>query len=127
MTQTITPNIKLESIITQLRDLLGSHLSTADSVLQQHGRGESWHPTQAPNAVCFAQTNEEVSAIIRLCAAAKVPVIAFGAGTSLEGHVQATQGGICIDLSAMNAVLDVNNDDLDCRVQWLIFPGRSRC
>ncbi|MFT4608433.1 MAG: D-lactate dehydrogenase (cytochrome), partial [Chitinophagales bacterium] len=117
MTQTITPNIKLEGIIPQLVELLGRRLSTADSVLHQHGRGESWHPTQAPDAVCFAQTNEEVSAIVGLCAEAKVPVIAFGAGTSLEGHVQATRGGICIDLSEMNAVIDVNNDDLDCRVQ----------
>jgi D-lactate dehydrogenase (cytochrome) len=117
MTRPISPNINLSDTISQLRALLGVRLSTAESILQQHGRGESWHPIQAPDAVCFAQTNEEVSAIVQLCAAGKVPVIAFGAGTSLEGHVQATKGGICIDLSQMNAVLEVNNDDLDCRVQ----------
>lgn len=117
MTQSITPTIDLNAVIAQLRDLLGTRLSTVETVLQQHGRGESWHPIQAPDAVCFAQTNEEVSTIVRICAAAKIPVIAFGAGTSLEGHVQATHGGVCIDLSGMNAVLEVNNDDLDCRVQ----------
>lgn len=117
MIQQLTSGIDIGGIIFQLRELLGNRLSTAESVLQQHGRGESWHPAQAPDAVCFAQTNEEVSDIIRLCAGARIPVIAFGAGTSLEGHVQATRGGICIDLSQMNAVLEVNNDDLDCRVQ----------
>lgn len=117
MAQPISSNINLSGTITQLRALLGERLSTVQSILQQHGRGESWHPTQAPDAVCFARTNEEVSAIVQLCAAGKIPVIAFGAGTSLEGHVQATKGGICINLSGMNAVHEVNNDDLDCRVQ----------
>jgi D-lactate dehydrogenase (cytochrome) len=117
MTQPTSLNIQLSETINQLEALLGDRLSTAESMLQQHGRGESWHPIQAPDAVCFAQTNDEVSAIVKLCAAAKVPVIAFGAGTSLEGHVQAIRGGICIDLSQMNTVLEVNNEDLDCRVE----------
>ncbi len=107
----------IENTIEQLRELLGDRISTVDSVLQQHGRGESWHPAQAPDAVCFAQSNEEVAQIVRLCAESQIPVIAYGTGTSLEGQVQAVNGGICIDLGQMDAVLEVNTEDMDCRVQ----------
>jgi D-lactate dehydrogenase (cytochrome) len=100
-----------------LRALLGDRVSTNPTILEQHGRGESWHPLQAPEAVCFAQSTEEVASIVRLCAANRTPVIAFGTGTSLEGQVQAVEGGVCIDLSQMNQVIEVNNEDLDCRVQ----------
>jgi D-lactate dehydrogenase (cytochrome) len=103
--------------IKQLRALLGDRVSTNHSILEQHGRGESWHPLQAPDAVCFAQSTEEVANIVRLCAANRTPVIAFGTGTSLEGQVQAVEGGVCIDLSQMNQVIEVNSEDLDCRVQ----------
>lgn len=113
--QTFQSDIK--STIDLLRELLGERVSTVNSVLQQHGRGESWHPVQAPDAVCFAQSNEEVAQIVRLCAASSIPVIAYGTGTSLEGQVQAVNGGICIDLSQMDQVLEVNAEDLDCRVQ----------
>ncbi len=106
-----------ETLIDQLRDLLGERVSTSPSVLEQHGRGESWHPVQAPDAVCFARSTEEVAAIVKHCAASATPVIAFGTGTSLEGQVQAVNGGICIDLSQMNQILEVNNEDMDCRVQ----------
>ena len=107
----------IDKTIAQLRELLGDRISTVDSVLQQHGRGESWHPTQAPDAVCFAQSNEEVAQIVRLCAKSQTPIIAYGTGTSLEGQVQAVNGGVCIDLSQMDAVLEVNTEDMDCRVQ----------
>ena len=116
-TRTLSNKTDIENTIANLRQCFGDRVSTVESVLQQHGRGESWHPVHAPDAVCFARSNEEVSQIVRLCAEASVPVIAFGTGTSLEGHVQALKGGICIDLSQMNAILEVNNDDLDCRVQ----------
>ena len=105
------------SLIEALRRLLDDRVSTSHSVLEQHGRGESWHPVQAPDAVCFAQSSEEVAAIVKLCAASRTPVIPFGTGTSLEGQVQAVNGGICIDMSQMNQVLEVNAEDLDCRVQ----------
>ncbi len=97
--------------------MLGQRFSTNASVREQHGHGESWHPVQAPDAVCFVQSNAEVSAVVKLCAASATPVIAFGTGTSLEGQVQAVNGGICIDLSQMNQILEVNNEDMDCRVQ----------
>ena len=105
------------ALIEQLRSMLGERVSTSASVLEQHGRGESWHPVQAPDAVCFVQSTEEVVHIVKLCAATATPVIAYGTGTSLEGQVQAIHGGICIDLSQMDQVLEVNNEDLDCRVQ----------
>ena len=103
--------------IEPLRALLGDRVSTNHSILEQHGHGESWHPPQAPDAVCFARSTEEVASIVRLCAASRTPVIAFGTGTSLEGQVQAVEGGVCIDLSQMNQVIEVNSEDLDCRVQ----------
>jgi D-lactate dehydrogenase (cytochrome) len=71
----------------------------------------------APDAVVFPETTDEVSRILALCNASLVPIIPYGAGTSLEGQVQAVRGGVCIDLSRMDAVLQVSNQDLDCRVQ----------
>lgn len=106
-----------EALVEELRGMLGKRLSTSPSVLEQHGRGESWHPCSPPDAVCFAQGSEEIATIVRLCASAATPVIAYGTGTSLEGQVQAINGGICIDLSQMDQVIEVNYEDMDCRVQ----------
>jgi D-lactate dehydrogenase (cytochrome) len=107
----------IEFVIDKLRGLLGDRVSTVASVLEQHGHGESWHPTQPPDGVCFVRSTEEVSQVVSLCAEAHMPVIAYGTGTSLEGHLQAVNGGVCIDLSQMDQILEVNNEDLDCRVQ----------
>jgi D-lactate dehydrogenase (cytochrome) len=109
-------------VIDELRALLGDRLSTADAVRDSHGHDESWHPTEAPDAVAFAASTEEVSAIMRICHAAGVPVIPYGAGTSVEGHIQAALGGVCIDVGGMNQVLEVHAEDLDCTVQ----PGVRR-
>ena len=106
-----------DPLIDALRELLGERLSTAWAVREHHGKDASYHAMEAPDAVAFAETTEEVAAIVKLCAAHKCPVIAFGTGTSLEGQVQAPKGGVCIDLSAMNTILEVNEADLDCRVQ----------
>ena len=110
-------NIQTKHPFEELQELLGDRFSTSMSVREQHGKGESWHPVQAPDAVCFANSTEEVASIVRWCNQHQVPVIAFGTGTSLEGQVQAVNGGICIDLSQMNQVLEVNQEDLDCRVE----------
>ncbi len=95
----------------------GARAVTTQAIREQHSHGEGLADPALPDVVVFPQGNEEVAAIVRLCNAARVPVVAFGVGTSLEGHVAALYGGVCIDLSQMNRVLEVNADDLDCRVQ----------
>ena len=104
-------------LIAELRDLLGDRLSTVAAELDRHGHDESYHPTEEPDAVAFAHSTEEVAAIVKLCATHDAAVIPFGIGTSLEGGVAAVRGGICIDLSGMNQVLEVNGPDMDCTVQ----------
>ncbi len=106
-----------DTALEELRALLGKRLSTSSSVCEQHGRGESYYPSQPPDAVAFAESTEEVARIVEIGARHRLPVIPFGTGTSLEGQVAALKGGVCIDLSAMNQVLEVNAEDLDCRVQ----------
>jgi D-lactate dehydrogenase (cytochrome) len=101
----------------ELADLLGPRLALGLAEREQHGRGESYHPVQAPDAVCYAETTAEVAAVLCLCSAHGVPVVPFGAGTSLEGHVSAPRGGLCIDLSRMNRILAVRPDDLDVTVE----------
>ena len=117
-----TETATADALIDALRALLGDRLSTSVAVREQHGKGEAHHPVEAPDAVAFAQGTEEVAAIVRLCADHGRPVIPFGTGTSLEGHVAARHGGVCIDLTRMNEILEVNAEDLDCRVQ----PGVTR-
>jgi D-lactate dehydrogenase (cytochrome) len=105
------------ALIEELRERFGERLSTAAAVREQHGKDESYHAPAAPDAVVFAQSTEEVAEVVRRCAARGVPVIPFGTGTSLEGHVAALQGGICLDVSGMNRILRVAPADLDCTVE----------
>ncbi|MBI5792080.1 MAG: FAD-binding protein [Rhodocyclales bacterium] len=95
----------------------GPRFSVATAVRLHHGKDESSYPPMPPDAVVFAESTEEVAAIVELCHRHRTPVIAFGTGTSLEGHLLAVQGGVCIDLSAMNAVVAVRQEDLDATVQ----------
>ena len=110
------------SVIEKLRGLLGDRLATAEAQRTSHGQDEGWHPVEAPDAVAFAQSTEEVAAIVKICHAAGTPVIPYGAGTSIEGQVHAARGGVCVDLGGMNEVLAVHAEDLDCTVQ----PGVRR-
>ena len=105
------------SLKAALGVLLDDRMTTSAAVLEQHGKGEGPFSAVPPDIVCFPDTNEEVSAIVKLCAEHKVPVIPFGTGTSLEGHVLALKGGVSVDVTRMNNVLEVNAEDLDCRVQ----------
>src|SRR5204863_195452 len=105
------------ALLAALRQRLGDRLSTSAAVCAQHGKDESYHAPHAPDAVAFAHSTEEVAEIVSLCAKHKTPVVAFGTGTSLEGHVAALRGGVCIDLSQMNHVLRVNAEDLDATVE----------
>ena len=103
--------------LQELQKLLGERLSMSNSVREQHGRDESFHASAPPEAVAFVECNEEVAEIVRICVQYQKPIIPFGTGTSLEGHVAALHGGVCLDVSGMNQVLEVNENDLDCRVQ----------
>src|SRR5580704_6373237 len=112
----------VERVIAGLAALVGNRLVTAQAVREQHGNTLTWIGNQPPDAVVYPQSTEEVQQIVRLCAAERVPVIAFGAGTSLEGQVNAPYGGICLDFRDMNRVLAVHAEDLDC----VIEPGVTR-
>ena len=105
-----------------LKQQFGERFQTGQSIREQHGHTTTWIPNQMPDGVVFAQSTEEVSDVVKVCAAHRVPIIAYGTGTSLEGHVNAPAGGISIDLTQMDKVLEVNAGDLDCRVQ----PGVTR-
>ena len=112
----------IEQVIASIRGFLGERLSTAQAMREQHSRGEDTTPPTLPDAVAFVQTTDEVSRIMALCHQHGVPVVPFGAGTSLEGHVNPVRGGISLDLSQMTAVLELNTEDMDC----LIEPGVTR-
>ena len=103
--------------IEKARAALGDRLSTAPAVREQHGKDQTWNPGASPDAVAFVKTTAEVQALVKICAAERVPVIAYGTGTSLEGHFSAPHGGISIDLSGMNQILEVNPEDQDVRVE----------
>ncbi len=104
-------------VIDLIRQRLGDRLSTAPAVREQHGKDLTWNKGAPPDAVAFVQSTEEVQIIVELCNQHLVPVIPYGTGTSLEGHISAPHGGISIDLNRMNAILEVNAEDQDCRVQ----------
>ncbi|HUZ31943.1 MAG TPA: FAD-linked oxidase C-terminal domain-containing protein [Xanthobacteraceae bacterium] len=112
----------VETVIAALAANFGNRLVTSSAVRKQHGNTLTWIGNQPPDAVVFPQTTEDVQKIVRLCAAERVPVIAFGAGTSLEGQVNAPRGGVCLDFRDMNRVLAVHAEDLDCVVE----PGITR-
>jgi D-lactate dehydrogenase (cytochrome) len=108
---------RYQAVIDILANRFGDRLSTNRTVRSQHANITAWHPATAPDAVVFARTTEEVSEVLKLCNEHKVPVIPFGTGTSLEAGVNAPFGGISLDLSQMNAILRVNEEDMDCVVQ----------
>ncbi|WP_284945497.1 FAD-binding oxidoreductase [Acidisoma cladoniae] len=107
----------LDSLITEAERFLGSRITTNGSIRETHSHGEGSSPPGMPDGVAFPETTEEVSRLVALCHARRIPVIAFGAGTSLEGHVNAVSGGLTIDLSRMNRILAVNPEDMDCRIE----------
>jgi D-lactate dehydrogenase (cytochrome) len=106
-----------DGLLAALRTVLGDRVTAAASVRDHHSRGESYHTPAAPDLVAFPHTTEETSAVVRICAERDVPIIPFGAGTSLEGQVLALHGGVCVDLSQMNKVLRVSVEDMDATVE----------
>jgi len=111
-----------EALFAALSARFGERFSRSQALREQHANTLTWLKVQAPDAVLFAETTEEVADAVKACAAARVPVIPFGTGTSLEGHLNAPLGGLSLDLSRMNRVLAVHEADLDCTVE----PGVTR-
>ena len=112
----------IEAAIAGLAAKFGNRLVTSRAVREQHANTTSWIANEPPDAVVFPQATEDVQDIVRICAKLRVPVIPFGTGTSLEGHINAPYGGVSIDFRDMNRVLAVNAQDLDCVVE----PGITR-
>jgi len=112
----------IATAISILRQRFGERLQTGDAIRHQHGHTLTWLENQPPDAVLWPRSTQDVVDIVNVARDYHVPIIPFGAGTSLEGHVNAPIGGLSLDLSSMNRVLDVNDRDLDCRVE----PGVSR-
>ena len=112
----------IETAIGILKQRFGERLQTGRAIREQHGHTTTWIENQPPDAVVFAQSTADVAEVVRIAAEHRVPVIPFGTGTSLEGHVNAPAGGISVDVSQMNKVIAVHSEDLDVVVQ----PGVTR-
>ncbi len=108
--------------IAVLRQRFGERLQTGEAIRRQHANTITWIPNQPPDAVIWVESKDEVCEVVRVAATHRVPLVPFGAGTSLEGHINAPRGGLSLDFSRMNRVLAVNERDLDARVE----PGVSR-
>ncbi|HEY1243253.1 MAG TPA: FAD-binding protein, partial [Hyphomicrobiaceae bacterium] len=110
------------TVIAVLRQRFGERLQTGAEIRRQHANTITWIPNQPPDAVVWVESTEEVRQVVDVARTHRVPIIPFGAGTSLEGHINAPRGGLSLDFSRMNRVLSVNERDLDCVVE----PGVSR-
>ena len=111
------PRLIPAAMLATLRQRFGERCSTATAVREQHGRDESTYPVTPPEAVVFCESTEDVAAVVTLCSEHAVPVIPFGVGSSLEGHLLAVQGGVSVDVSRMNRIVQVNPEDLTVTVQ----------
>lgn len=107
----------LKRVINELATTFADRIDLSPAVREQHGKGEDHYGSIPPDAVIYPFSNEEIAQIVRLCNHYHIPVIAYGTGTSVEGHLQALKGGICINLSEMNQVIQINATDMECRVQ----------
>ena len=112
----------IETVVGVLRQRFGPRVETGQALRQQHGHTTTWLRNQPPDAVVFPESVAEVQDIVRICATHHVPIIPFGTGTSLEGHVNAPAGGISVDMSRMTRILAVHRDDMDVVVE----PGVTR-
>ena len=106
-----------KALADRLRERFAERFSTAAAVREHHGKDESPFPATPPDAVVFAQSNEDVIDAVSLCAAHDTPLIAYGVGSSLEGHLLAIHGGVSLDMSGMNRILAIHAEDLTATVQ----------
>lgn len=116
-TSSTTPAVLPDGFLSELRALFGERLHLGEAMRAQHGASEAHFDTVLPDAVVFARSTEEVVAVVKACSRFKVPVIAYGAGTSIEGNTTPVRGGVSIDLSEMNQIVEVNAEDFDVTVQ----------
>lgn len=117
---TITPTQRTPlpaALENELEQVFGDRFTMAEAMRRQHGEGESFHANEPPDAVVFPASTAEVSAVVRACHRHDVPMIGFGAGTSLEGHVAALRGGVTIATSGLKRLVELNPEDMDCRVE----------
>src|SRR6056297_1061153 len=125
-TETFTPPVRsgdgIKTAIAVLQQRFGDRVQTGQAIREQHGHTLTWIRNEPPDAVIWPNDTDEVREIVRVASKHNCPIIPFGAGTSLEGHVNAPEGGVSIDFQNMKAVLQVNAEDLDVVVQ----PGVSR-
>ncbi|MEM6805216.1 MAG: FAD-linked oxidase C-terminal domain-containing protein [Bacteroidota bacterium] len=106
-----------QASISSIQSLISERIKTQEHIRAEHASDISWHPPKLPDAVCFPESTEEVAEIVKVCASNKTPIVAFGAGTSLEGHIIPQKGGISLDLSLMNKIKAIHAIDRDCVVQ----------
>ena len=104
-------------VIAELKGILADRVSISDSVREHHSHGESWHAAGLPDVVVFPQSTEEVADVVKVCAKHRRPIVPFGMGSSLEGHVNAIHGGVSIDLTRMTRVVRLSTEDLDITVE----------
>src|ERR1700739_468239 len=116
------PRVNATGFVDRMFGVMGERGTMARDVLEQHGRSEAYHGLLPPDVVVFPEATREVVEIVRLCAALRMPIVPVGAGTSLEGHTAAVEGGVSIDFSRMNRILKLNDKDMDVVVQ----PGITR-
>jgi D-lactate dehydrogenase (cytochrome) len=112
----------IQAALGVLKQRFGERFQTGQSIREQHAHTTTYIPAQLPDGVVFARSTPEVQEVVRVCATHRVPVIPFGTGTSLEGHVNAPGGGISLDLMGMDKIVSVNAEDLDCTIE----PGVTR-
>jgi D-lactate dehydrogenase (cytochrome) len=105
------------TVIASARDFLGERITTNATLREHHSHGQDTQPPVLPDAVAFIETSDEAARVLALCNTNRVPVVAWGAGTSLEGHVTPVRGGITLDLSRMTRILDTSQPDMDCRIE----------
>jgi D-lactate dehydrogenase (cytochrome) len=105
------------AFIERLKARFGGALHLGDAMLRQHGSNEAHFDVVLPDAVVFARSTDDVVDLVKLCVAAEVPIVAFGAGTSIEGNAVPVRGGVSVNLSEMDAIVEVNAEDFDCTVQ----------
>lgn len=106
-----------KAVLSALAARFGNRFSASQALREQHANTLTWLGCEPPDAVVFAESEADVSDVVKLCAASRMPIIPFGTGTSLEGHVNAPFGGVSLDLSRMNRIVAVHEADLDCVVE----------